>query len=939
MAQFVKTFYQELNNKKRTIRHCEDVCFTGDNLSDMIGVYLTVDGQPYTGGGTVSGTVINSRGQTVPITTGAISGNLVTVTLEQGALAVPGLIGVYVKLTTGTTVATVLAAKFTVEQTETDTPIDPGTVISSVDALITRINTAVESIPADYSELLAGVAPSFSSSTAYTAGQYVWYPGLVDNVGALYRFTADHAAGSWTGTDAVSVSLAGDLGAQVAELKSALTGVSDSLYLNNINIIWYQGSIKTNGTNNTTTTACRTDMIALGEYPVAIIKPDDWLYYIVEYASNTIDSFTKIITPVYSSGNYVFAPVSGYYYRIVVKKADGSDFTPSDAELTNFSLDVSKSTNEIIQDESKRTENLFESVCAVVPDLVSVGTVQKQYSYDANNSNSTNQYNYPVVLQNINGFVKRIRLNVLHIGDLKIGCYKKSGLGVGSPFIESDWLYLTSIHSDVLGDQTIEFAQPIYVPDGYALAIGRLNDTLMFAYGTDGIDKSYYYRRNTQNDWNLSSTNSCGLDIYCIDVPNDTNNIIPTLYTIGEKAQREIYNGWDERNTSSLSIGACPIMPLPLITNAVITGIKANILASGILSIGVYESSIVAGETFDESKYKRAFLLNISETGEQTINFPEPLLIYPGSYLAIGRTSDTAIFAYGSYGYNKTYIYPNASTRIFTKSATRSLGVIIYGDSLRITADPKSVFAGKKLSIYGDSISTFARWIPQGNAVYYTGNNCDVLYVDDTWWMKTIKALQFDLLVNNSWSGRAVSSVRDGSTAHATDAGYKQANIDQLKTGDILPDVIIIKLGINDFNNECPLGTYDGKTAIPTDPTAFSDAYAIMLDRIMTTYPLADVYCCTLMPCEKNGAIGFPETNGNGNTIDEFNEVIKNLASAFGAKVLNHHTCGITYYNLSTYMGDYSASTQQGLHPNPAGHSLIANTTINEMDNAIRIRY
>lgn len=742
--------------------------------------------------------------------------------------------------------------------------------------------------------------------------------------------------------NAAAASVAGD----VADLKSALNGISDSLYLDNIDIIWYQGSIKTNGTNNTTTTACRTDMIALGEYPVTIIKPDDWLYYIVEYASNTIDSFTKIITPVYSSGNYVFAPVSGYYYRIVVKKADGSAFTPSDAELTNFSLEVSKSTNEIIQttneiiqDESKRAENLFESVCAVVPDLVSIGTVQEQYSYDSNNSRSTNQYNYPVALQNISGFVKKIRMNILQIGDLTIGCYKISGLGVASPFVESDWLYLTSIHSDALGDQTIEFAQPIYIPNGYALAIGRLNDTLMFAYGTNGIDKSYYYRRNTQNDWNLSSTNSCGLDIYCIDVPSDTNNIIPTLYTIGEKAQREIYNGWDARNTSSLSIGACPIMPLPLITNAVITGIKANILTSGILSIGVYTSSIVEGETFDESKYKRAFLLNISGTGEQTINFPEPLLIYPGSYLAIGRTSDTAIFAYGSYGYNKTYIYPNASTRIFTKSSTRSLGVIIYGDSLRITADPKSIYNGKKLSIYGDSISTFTGWIPEGNATYYTGSNCGVLFADDTWWMKTIKALQFDLLVNNSWSGRAVSSVRDGSEAHATDAGYKQANIDQLKSGDVLPDVIIIKLGINDFNNECPLGTYDGKTAVPTDPTAFSGAYAIMLDRIMTTYPLADVYCCTLMPCEKNGAIGFPETNNNGNTIDEFNEVIKNLASAFGAKVLNHHTCGITYYNLSTYMGDYSASTQQGLHPNPAGHSLIANATINEMDNAVRTRY
>lgn len=580
-----------------------------------------------------------------------------------------------------------------------------------------------------------------------------------------------------------------------------------------------------------------------------------------------------------------------------------------------------------------------KSVFAIAPDTFSVEPVQKQFSYDSNNRSSTNKYNYPVVLQNISGFVERIRLNVLTIGVLTIGCYKKSGLGTASPYVDSDWIYLASIYADTTGDQTFIFQQPVYIPSGYVLAVGKqLTDTLMFAYGNDGVDKSYYYRRNTQNDWNLSNK-SCGLDVYCISIPKDINNVIPMLYTIGNKVQTEIYKGFDASNNKSLNLGACPILPLPLITNAVVTGIKANILTAGILSIGVYSDDVVSGETFDETKYKREFVINISGTGEQTIDFPQPLLIYPGSYLAIGRTTDTAIFAYGANGYNKSYIYPNASTRIFTTSATNSLGIDVYGQALRITNNPQSIYKGKKLSIYGDSISTFAGWIPQGNAVYYTGSNCDMFYVDDTWWMKTIKALQFDLLVNNSWSGRAVSSVRDGSSAHATDAGYKQANIDQLQSGNVLPEVIIIKLGINDFNNECPLGTYDGKTAVPTDPTTFSDAYAIMLDRIMSTYPLADVYCCTLMSCEKNGAVGFPETNGNGNTIDEFNEVIKNLASAFGAKVLNHHTCGITYYNLETYMGDYVSSSSTGLHPNPKGHSLIANATINEMDNAVRTRY
>lgn len=56
----------------------------------------------------------------------------------------------------------------------------------------------------------AGVSNVFSATTAYSAGQYVWYDG--DGTGAkLYRFTAAHAAGAWVGTDAIQVSLANDV--------------------------------------------------------------------------------------------------------------------------------------------------------------------------------------------------------------------------------------------------------------------------------------------------------------------------------------------------------------------------------------------------------------------------------------------------------------------------------------------------------------------------------------------------------------------------------------------------------------------------------------------------------------------------------------------------------------------------------------------------------
>jgi len=249
-----------------------------------------------------------------------------------------------------------------------------------------------------------------------------------------------------------------------------------------------------------------------------------------------------------------------------------------------------------------------------------------------------------------------------------------------------------------------------------------------------------------------------------------------------------------------------------------------------------------------------------------------------------------------------------------------------------------SVFQGRHLSIYGDSISTYAGYIPVGNATYYTGSNAGVSSVDETWWKRVIDALGLVLYVNNSWSGRAVSSIRDSQTGHTTDAGYKQANIDVLGS-EGNPDIIIVKLGINDFNQGALLGTYDGSSALPNDPTKFTDAYAMMLDRIMTSYPLAKVYCCTLMQCERTGSAGFPEINSNGESLIQWNEAIRKLAEAFGCEVLDHAKCGITYYNLSYLTGDYDSGTGKGLHPNAAGMSLIADKTIQEMDNAIRIRY
>lgn len=239
-----------------------------------------------------------------------------------------------------------------------------------------------------------------------------------------------------------------------------------------------------------------------------------------------------------------------------------------------------------------------------------------------------------------------------------------------------------------------------------------------------------------------------------------------------------------------------------------------------------------------------------------------------------------------------------------------------------------SAYNGKSLSILGDSISTYAGYIPSGNANFYTGSNCGVSSVNDTWWMKLMTALGMTLNLNNSWSGSRVTGT-DSSSGNGT-------RCQNLGTS---PDVIIVYMGINDFNNEVGLGTYDGNGTFQSDRSTFREAYAIMLDKIFTAYNQTEVWCATLPACERNGSTGAPEINGNNVLLDDFNKAIRNLSQVFGARILDFAQSGLTYENMNIYMGDWASGTGQGLHPNAQGHSVLANAAIWQIDASCEKRY
>ncbi len=62
----------------------------------------------------------------------------------------------------------------------------------------------------------------------------------------------------------------------------------------------------------------------------------------------------------------------------------------------------------------------------------------------------------------------------------------------------------------------------------------------------------------------------------------------------------------------------------------------------------------------------------------------------------------------------------------------------------------------KNIMIFGDSYSTFAGYIPQGYAIYYSENDrpeTDVRHVEETWWHRVCTDLSLNLIRNDSWSG------------------------------------------------------------------------------------------------------------------------------------------------------------------------------------------
>ena len=275
-----------------------------------------------------------------------------------------------------------------------------------------------------------------------------------------------------------------------------------------------------------------------------------------------------------------------------------------------------------------------------------------------------------------------------------------------------------------------------------------------------------------------------------------------------------------------------------------------------------------------------------------------------------------------------------ASTESDTESGSYSLETVTTqgkteetSTDSQSTAAKKSPLDGKKVSILGDSISTYTGYIPSDYSIFYPENG-GITDVKDTWWMRVIDGSNAVFCADASYSGSTTSGV-------STEQNDGRPGVSDRRIGDLTspdgmkPDVILVYMGANDLLVNIPIGDNDGtRTVAEGDIENFTDAYTLMLDKVKKAYPDAQVYCITfheICRWDESGN-GFTFKSDTGFISSQYNDKIVLIAKNKGLPLIDvFNGCGINPDNAID-------NTLDGTHPNAAGAKKIADYILSALD-------
>ena len=172
----------------------------------------------------------------------------------------------------------------------------------------------------------------------------------------------------------------------------------------------------------------------------------------------------------------------------------------------------------------------------------------------------------------------------------------------------------------------------------------------------------------------------------------------------------------------------------------------------------------------------------------------------------------------------------------------------------------------KKVSILGDSYSTFIGIIPANYSSFYPNDRNDVTEIGQTWWSLYIQAKGYTLEKNDSWGGTTICGTGYGRMDSSRNNFISR--VDSLGN----PDIIFVFGGTNDDWANSPMGEYQYSDWTKEDCKNFRPAVACLIDMLKQRYPNAE-FCFIL----------------NSELKETVNESMREICNHYNVKLVELH--------------------------------------------------
>lgn len=342
-----------------------------------------------------------------------------------------------------------------------------------------------------------------------------------------------------------------------------------------------------------------------------------------------------------------------------------------------------------------------------------------------------------------------------------------------------------------------------------------------------------------------------------------------------------------------------------------------------VLTVGYLTINLINNYGKANAKVLKSWKLYIRQLGVQTVRLPEDITLEAGQGIGVYAEGDTCAFAYGGtpfgtkYALNGWYRYTAhnyATTPGGNTNQPLGIALIERGSKLSSLED-------KTISIQGDSISTFAGTITDGNATYYSASHKFVNSIDATWWGLLINECRMRLIRNDAWSGSRISGTGDNamcSVARCSNIKHINSTVDTYQYG--APEIIVVMAGTNDVSGNVEMGTADGAV------TTYMGAFKTMLANLKSQCRNAKIVVFQLY---RGNVLDY--ANSGGKHQYEYQEAMANLCRRYGVYYIGPEHFDLSFPNLQYYtcdnsLSDYGPPTYTSadyLHPNMQGMERV----------------